>query len=70
MKFDNIEVKGEFVIVIHYGQKKMAVSSELEELAKKVMTKANDKNLSKLLSSITGEKAKSIYESLTKNRRN
>ena len=57
--------KGEFVILAHNSQKKMAASSEVTSLAEEILRKgAKPKLLSKLLAEITGENSKEIYSKL------
>lgn len=61
-----ITLKGEFVVLISQNEKKgnPQMSAEVKELAHSLIERPSTKNLSKLLSEITGIKAKEIYNKI------
>lgn len=64
---DSIVTKGEFVVLVGNESKTSATNSKLLSIADEIMTKgAKPKLVSKLLSEITGQNSKDIYELISK----
>lgn len=63
----DITVKGEFVLLVHFSraEKSTGSSKELEKLAQAYMKKKTPKNLSKLLSPILGLSTSEVYSLLS-----
>lgn len=61
-----INFKGEFVLLINFKEPRRASNKGLEELANKYMQKKTPKNLSKLLAQVLDQSVSEVYENLSK----
>lgn len=62
--------KGEFVLLFHVKEGVVNSSTKLTKLASDVLSKPNNKKLSKLLSELLGQNAKELYSTLESNSKN
>lgn len=63
-KSQAITEKGEFVLVVNFGEKKLVNDGQFEKLAQAYMDKKTPKNLSKLLAQILNKSVDEIYQEL------